>query len=59
MRLAVPKLRRLLAGWAVATAVVVGVVTPAGAHALLLRTVPSPQTTVNVPPKARGGAQPP
>lgn len=43
-------LRRLTAGWFVCAATVAAAAAPASAHALLLRTVPSPQSTVRTAP---------
>jgi copper transport protein len=44
--------RRLAAAAALALGAVLGAASPASAHALLLRTEPSPQTTVKAPPAA-------
>ena len=43
---------RALAGTVVVSAIVAGTAGPAAAHAVLLRTDPSPQTTVKTPPAA-------
>ncbi|MCA1846233.1 MAG: copper resistance protein CopC/CopD, partial [Actinobacteria bacterium] len=45
------RLARALAGTAVVVAIVAGTAGPAAAHAVLLRTQPSPQTTVKTPPE--------
>jgi len=44
-------LRRLAAGWVLCAAMVTATAVPASAHALLLRTVPSPQSTVKTAPE--------
>jgi copper transport protein len=47
-----PGFARALAGTALVLAIVLGTAGPAAAHAVLLRTAPSPQTTVQDPPEA-------
>src|SRR5438552_18779466 len=47
-----PAIRRVVAMGALATALLVGWAAPASAHAVLLRTDPSPQTTVKRSPTA-------
>ena len=47
-----PGIARALAGTALVLASVAGTAGPAAAHAVLLRTEPSPQTTVKTPPEA-------
>ena len=47
-----PRVARALAGTALVLALVLATAGPASAHAVLLRTEPSPQTTVKSPPEA-------
>jgi copper transport protein len=47
-----PGVARVLAGTALVLAIMVSTAGPASAHAVLLRTDPSPQTTVKTPPSA-------